>query len=122
MAEKGNTFRRNSTANQIKRTQTASSRVEKKRKSSPTPVGPILEKTYKILGLLLILISAFFLISFISYLFTWEEDQSYVSHANGGWNTLFMTKSEIQELGVENSTIQNWMGKIGALLAHQFRV
>lgn len=119
MAEKGNTFRRNSATNQVKRNPTVSNRVDKKRKSNPTPVGPIVEKGIKILGLFLILISAFFFISFISYLFTWEEDQSYVSASNGGWNTLFMTKSEIQELGIENTTIQNWMGKLGALLSHE---
>src|SRR5690606_11424381 len=58
--------------------------------------------------------------AFISYLFTWKEDQSYVSAANGGWHTLFQTREELALAGVDSPVVQNWMGKVGALLAHQF--
>src|SRR5690606_1371943 len=67
-----------------------------------------------------LILSVYFLIAFISYLFTWKEDQSYVSAANGGWHTLFKTREELALAGVEDPVIQNWMGKFGALLAHQF--
>lgn len=119
MAEKGNNFRRGSTANQVRKSQTYATRAEKAR-VKPVELNPIFEKMGKITGLFLVLLSAFFLIAFTSYLFTWQEDQSYVSAANGGWNTLFMTQAEIEDLGIAQSTVQNWMGKIGALLSHQF--
>src|SRR5690606_34550082 len=74
----------------------------------------------KIIGLFLLLMSVYFLIAFTSYLFTWQEDQSYVAAANGGWNTLFKSREELELLGIEHQAVQNWMGKFGALLAHQF--
>src|SRR5690606_20233332 len=55
-----------------------------------------------------------------SYLFTWEEDQSYVIDANGGWNNLFKSVDELKQSGVNDPIVQNWLGKIGALLSHQF--
>ncbi len=39
------------------------------------------ERTHKISGTVLLLIAFFLFISFTSYLFTWQEDQSYVSKA-----------------------------------------
>ncbi|MGK6351875.1 DNA translocase FtsK 4TM domain-containing protein [Parapedobacter sp. DT-150] len=74
----------------------------------------------KIAGLFLLVLSIYFLIAFISYLFTWKEDQSYVSAANGGWHTLFKTREELELAGIQTPVVQNWMGKFGALLAHQF--
>jgi S-DNA-T family DNA segregation ATPase FtsK/SpoIIIE len=73
----------------------------------------------KILGLFFIILSLYFLIAFTSYLFTWEEDYSYVIDANGGWSNLFKS---FEELKAANLTpiVQNWLGKFGALLAHQF--
>ncbi|HLW49925.1 MAG TPA: DNA translocase FtsK 4TM domain-containing protein, partial [Sphingobacteriaceae bacterium] len=74
----------------------------------------------KIFGLFFLILSVYFLIAFTSYLFTWQEDQSYVSLANGGWRTLMMSGAEIEALGLQQPIIQNWMGKFGALLSHQF--
>ncbi|WP_410219576.1 DNA translocase FtsK 4TM domain-containing protein [Pedobacter sp.] len=74
----------------------------------------------KIIGLLFIIISLYFLIAFTSYLFTWQEDQSYVIDANGGWSNLFKTAEELKTSGVNDPVVQNWLGKIGALLSHQF--
>ena len=68
----------------------------------------------------MLILSVYCLVAFISYLFTWKEDQSYVSAANGGWNTLFKTREELALAGMEDPVVQNWMGKVGALLAHQF--
>lgn len=74
----------------------------------------------KIVGLLFIIFSIYFLVAFTSYLFTWQEDQSYVIDANGGWGNLFKTTEELKENGVNDPIVQNWLGKVGALLSHQF--
>lgn len=76
-------------------------------------------KALKILGLFLILCSFLFAVAFVSYLFTWKQDQSYISATNGGWSTLFKTSEELTEDGVE-PVVENKLGKLGALLANQF--
>jgi S-DNA-T family DNA segregation ATPase FtsK/SpoIIIE len=74
----------------------------------------------KILGLLFLVMSIFFLIAFTSYLFTWQQDQSYVAEANGGWHNLFKTTQELLDAGIKDPVVDNWLGKLGALLANQF--
>ncbi len=74
----------------------------------------------KIIGLFLLLMALFFLVAFTSYLFTWEDDQSYVIDANGGWSNLFKSVEQLKQSGVQDPIVQNWLGKFGALLAHQF--
>ncbi|MDB5022386.1 MAG: translocase FtsK [Mucilaginibacter sp.] len=74
----------------------------------------------KIAGLFFLVMSVFFLIAFTSYLFTWQDDQSYVSPANGGWHNLFKTQQELLDNGVKNPVVDNWLGKFGALLSNQF--
>lgn len=76
-------------------------------------------RVIKVAGLFFLILSIFFLTAFTSYLFTWQEDQSYVSKANGGWDNLFKTT---QELALKNidPVVDNWLGKFGALLANQF--
>ncbi|OAQ42279.1 cell division protein FtsK [Pedobacter psychrophilus] len=78
------------------------------------------DRAIKIVGLFLLLLSLYFLVSFTSYLFTWQDDQSYVVDANGGWSNLFKTVAELKSNGAINPNIQNWTGKLGALLSHQF--
>ncbi|MBK0382504.1 DNA translocase FtsK 4TM domain-containing protein [Pedobacter sp. SD-b] len=78
------------------------------------------DRAIKIFGLFLLLLAIYFLVSFTSYLFTWQDDQSYVIDANGGWSNLFKTTAELKSNGVLNPNIQNWTGKLGALLSHQF--
>lgn len=78
------------------------------------------DKITKILGLFALLLSIYFLIAFTSYLFTWQDDQSYVSSSNGGWNNLFKSGEELRAMGFENNVVDNWLGKFGALLSHQF--
>ena len=73
----------------------------------------------KILGLFFIILSLYFLIAFTSYLFTWQEDYSYVIDANGGWSNLFKTFEELKAANL-TPVVQNWLGKFGALLSHQF--
>lgn len=72
----------------------------------------------KIIGLFFLLMSLFFAIAFTSYLFTWQQDQSYVSAANGGWHNLFTSQAELKLKGID--PVENWLGKFGALLSNQF--
>lgn len=74
----------------------------------------------KIAGLFFLILCLYFLIAFTSYLFTWQDDQSYVLEANGGWGNFWKTPQELQDSGVTNPVVQNWLGKLGALLSHQF--
>ncbi len=68
------------------------------------------ERNAKIAGGFLLLFSLYLLIAFTSYLFTWKTDQDKVDSMNG-FSFLFASG----ELRVEN-----WLGKLGALLSHQF--
>jgi len=77
-------------------------------------------RAIKIVGLFFVILSLYFLIAFTSYLFTWQDDQSYVIDANGGWGNLFKTAEELKGAGVNTPVVQNWLGKFGALLSHQF--
>ncbi len=62
------------------------------------------EKLTKSIGLFLMAVSAFLLLAFSSFLFTWKVDQDLINHH---WND-----PSIQ--------VENWLGKLGALTAHQF--
>lgn len=73
----------------------------------------------KITGLFFLVLSAFFLIAFTSYMFSWQQDQSWVAPSNGGWANLFKSPKELIESGITNP-IENWLGVFGALLANQF--
>lgn len=59
-------------------------------------------------GFSLLLFTAILLISLISYLFTWKYDQSQVT--GSAWQFLFGSDTEVD----------NWLGRLGAWLAHQF--
>ena len=119
MSGKGNSFRKN-VRNDTEGRPSRQKKRDRKLSSNTRSVHVFGNKAVKIIGLFLLILSVYFLIAFISYLFTWKEDQSYVSAANGGWHTLFKTREELALAGVENPVVQNWMGKFGALLAHQF--
>jgi len=67
------------------------------------------ERTHKISALLLILMSFFMVIAFTSNLFTWREDQA-VAGATSAWDLLFNNSLQVE----------NWLGKLGAVLALQF--
>ncbi|MGO1867739.1 MAG: DNA translocase FtsK 4TM domain-containing protein [Sphingobacterium sp.] len=77
-------------------------------------------KALKIFGLFLLLLSGLFLVAFLSYLFTWKADQSYIAASNGGWSTLFDTNQELLAEDTEIPLVENKLGKFGALLANQF--
>lgn len=74
----------------------------------------------KIVGLFFLILSIYFLIAFTSYLFTWQDDQSYVSGANGGWKNFLNPPEEMADEGPQELPVENWLGRLGALLSHQF--
>ncbi|MBU1371694.1 MAG: DNA translocase FtsK [Bacteroidetes bacterium] len=78
------------------------------------------DRAIKIIGLFLLLIALYLLVAFTSYLITWQDDQSYVIDANGGWSNLFKTLEELKSNATIDPNIQNWAGKLGALVSHQF--
>jgi S-DNA-T family DNA segregation ATPase FtsK/SpoIIIE len=80
------------------------------------------ERTWKITGAIFILIASFLFISFISYFFTWEEDQDKVSQ---GISILFDNSAKVNNLlgrlgaYVSNGLIGNGFG-VAALLICTF--
>lgn len=78
------------------------------------------DRAVKIIGLFFLIVSLYFMVAFTSYIFTWQDDQSYVLDANGGWSNLWKTQAELTEIGLSQPVVQNWLGKFGALLSHQF--
>lgn len=122
MPVKGNQFKSNSF-----RGESPAKSVARGRESRDTERTEILPKLnfddgriFKIVGLFFLILSLYFLVAFTSYLFTWQEDQSYVIDANGGWSNLFKNAEELEKAGVVNPAVENWLGKFGALLSHQF--
>jgi S-DNA-T family DNA segregation ATPase FtsK/SpoIIIE len=66
------------------------------------------ERTWKIIGTVSLLISIFLFIAFVSYLFTWDDDQSQV--INRGVGFLFDNDKENQ--------VSNLLGRLGAYTSH----
>lgn len=66
------------------------------------------DRTRKIAGTILLLISIFLFIAFVSYLFTWKEDQSQVM--NRGFSFLFDNSKE--------NNVTNLLGRLGAYTSH----
>jgi len=124
MSNKGNTFRQTGNSVSGKRAPQKESTTFKKEKSQknsvPRDYSDAQQKAVKILGILLILLSLAFATAFVSYLFTWEDDQSYIAKTNGGWSTLFRSAEEIHDEAVDLPVVDNKLGKFGALLANQF--
>lgn len=67
------------------------------------------ERLHKSLGLLLILFGIYTIIASVSYLFTWKFDASIIDGKSIGF-----------VFDGEESEVRNWLGKLGALTAHQF--
>ncbi|MGB8192333.1 MAG: DNA translocase FtsK [Chitinophagaceae bacterium] len=66
------------------------------------------ERTHKITGAVLVALGAFLFLAFVSYLFTWQEDQDKV----------FKTGSDF--LSAKNVKVANLLGYLGAWTAHFF--
>jgi S-DNA-T family DNA segregation ATPase FtsK/SpoIIIE len=123
MPVKGNQFKSNSFKEDNEPRQSAKSEKEKYAKPK-APKMPTFDlnngRLVKIVGLFFLILAIFFLVAFTSYLFTWQQDQSYVSPANGGWHNLLKTTQELQDNGIKSPVVENWLGKFGALLSDQF--
>jgi S-DNA-T family DNA segregation ATPase FtsK/SpoIIIE len=122
MPVKGNQFKSNTFKDE---TTTRSSSAKAERLIKPSveklPVFNLKDGRFiKVVGLFFLILSVYFVIAFTSYLFTWQEDQSYVSKANGGWHNLFKTQQELIDNGIKNPVVENWLGKFGALVSNQF--
>jgi DNA segregation ATPase FtsK/SpoIIIE, S-DNA-T family len=65
------------------------------------------ERTQRILGMLLIVISGYLAIAFTSYFFTWQVDQDKV-----------LDSAEV--FFSPETRVSNWLGKAGALISHFF--
>ncbi len=76
-----------------------------KKKSGPNPVVLFFKnrQTQTVIGSFLILFSLFLLVAFVSFFFTWQEDQSILS-----------------ELSNKNIKSENLLGKVGASLSNFF--
>lgn len=67
------------------------------------------ERLHKTIGLLLILFGLYTLIACVSYLFTWKFDASLIDGKGLGF-----------VFNGDEADVRNWLGKLGALTAHQF--
>ncbi|MBL0047912.1 MAG: DNA translocase FtsK [Bacteroidetes bacterium] len=66
------------------------------------------ERTHKVTGLVFLVFSLYLFIAQVSYIFTWQNDQDKVL---GSWWAL---------LGDNQLQVENWLGKMGAIVSHQF--
>lgn len=67
------------------------------------------ERLHKTVGLIFVLFAIYLLVSILSFLITWEADQSLV--LNLGWDMFLKTDPDAAE---------NWLGKIGAWVGYSF--
>ncbi|MGO1786227.1 MAG: DNA translocase FtsK 4TM domain-containing protein [Sphingobacterium sp.] len=118
-----NTFKNSGGSTRVKKRKNATISYQKRSKTKSFDRIKFSEgqrKALKIFGLFLLLLSGLFLVAFLSYLFTWKADQSYIAASNGGWRTLFDTNQELLAEDTEIPLVENKLGKFGALLANQF--
>jgi S-DNA-T family DNA segregation ATPase FtsK/SpoIIIE len=78
-------------------------------KEAPVNVTEVVkdERTSKIAGLIIMLLTIFLFVAFTSYLFTWQEDQDKVQL----WRTHLFSTSDVK--------VNNQLGFIGAFVAYQ---
>ncbi len=118
-----NTFKNSSGTVGSKKTKNTTLSYQKRIKSTTIDQINFSEgqrKALKIVGLFLLLLAGLFTVAFVSYLFTWKADQSYIAHSNGSWSNLFKTTEELQDDAIDLPIVENKLGKFGALLANQF--
>lgn len=121
MPARGNTFRTNSFKEEPSESSAPFKKTAINEKGKGFPkINFGNDRAIKVFGLFLLLLALYFLLAFTSHIFTWQDDQSYVIDANGGWANLFKTLQELKSNGAIDPNIQNWAGKLGALLSHQF--
>jgi DNA segregation ATPase FtsK/SpoIIIE, S-DNA-T family len=86
--------------------------ANKKQKAAAAPSRPKFnwndERLPKLVGVVSILAGIFLAISFVSYLYTWKFDQDKVLKFS--WGMLFNS----------DLSVENWLGKLGAILSNAF--
>ena len=68
------------------------------------------ERFPKVMGLLMLMLALVLLGAFVSHLFTWRADQSTFEALGNPWRQLWDTTIDTQ----------NWLGRLGATVSHQF--
>jgi DNA segregation ATPase FtsK/SpoIIIE, S-DNA-T family len=98
------------TASQDKQTKSVEVKKFRKDKEEKVDLKKLArdERTWKIIGTVSLLISIFLFIAFVSYFFTWKEDQDKV--LNNG--SAFLTDNDIK--------VSNLLGRLGAWISHFF--
>ena len=83
---------------------------KRKKRSFKLPAPAFLSnpKLQRVVGLSFMLFSAYMLIALTSFLFTWKQDQDVLFKP---WTEILLN-SEIR--------VENWLGKLGAILSHAF--
>ena len=66
------------------------------------------ERSPKLLGLLLLLVALYLFVAFVSYLFTWKNDQNFVFH----FDAYMLFRATLP--------VENKLGKLGAFVSHFF--
>jgi DNA segregation ATPase FtsK/SpoIIIE, S-DNA-T family len=113
MSNKGNTFKNSNNGGSTKRAPRSVGNVTYNKKEHFKSFEKInfsegQRKALKILGIFLLFVSFVLAVSFVSYLFTWKQDQSYIAETNGGWSTLFQTTEEIADERIDLPVVENW--------------
>lgn len=81
------------------------------KKKQPTFKSIINDSRFsKISGLAFLLFALFFLVAFVSHLFSWQADQSTFADISNPWSKLFDG----------SVSTQNHLGRFGAIVSHQF--
>ncbi len=103
-----NKLKGNSTKNPVGKTRKTKSDNLKPEKEEKIDLKELArdERTWKIVGFVFLFFSFFLLISFISYFFTWENDQSEIKKG--------------LSLFDNNSNVHNLLGVLGAFISHFF--
>lgn len=109
MGRKANKQRNTFKNKEQKKSKSSSSRAKKQRQAPNLKFNfRIGERTRKIAGLTLLIISFMMLLSFVSHLFAWKGDFSYMQISAGDF------------FGDSSIKTQNIIGKLGAFLSHLF--
>lgn len=107
MAEHKNQFKQNPGKTDTKKS--SKNKKTKKAFSKKTIAGYFKDDRYKkIIGLFFIIFSAYLLIAFVSYLFSWKADDNIFE--NSFFDVLFN----------KQLIVENWSGRFGALVGHTF--
>ncbi len=104
MAKKTNSYRTSEKSKAKAKSKPAKKKTNWRKKISEQ------QKLRRSVGVILILVSIYLFISMISYMFSWQIDQDKVD-SQGFWSFVILQESDAE--------VKNWLGKLGAFIAHQ---